>query len=273
MAECGLTNLATCLPAKAVEYLTGLLNASLEPLLTIVQTLLTEPVNIHLFFPLWAVIIYIISLLYGVLFFFAGFNFMVSGYDSARREQAKGWLRNVVLMILFVQGSFLLYDTALETSSILTSGVMNLIDPDFFLLRVDNIINAGLQFLFLSVYVLVLLATIVLMGLRYLLVAVGVVFVPFGVFFYFIPSLHSYGKMILNVLGVLLFIPFFAALILFGSSVLLQVPLFASFTIVLSTISFLTINVLMVLVLLFAVVKASLSVLHSETGQAVKYLW
>ena len=101
MTECGLTDLAICLPQKFFEFLLSILNAPLQPLLDLTKNLLTEPVNISLFYSLWAVIIYVISLFYGLFMLFAGFNFLISGYEASKRENAKMWFRNVILMIIF----------------------------------------------------------------------------------------------------------------------------------------------------------------------------
>ena len=43
--ECGLSNLAVCLPEKLVEYLLIIVNAPIQALLTLVKSLMTEPVN------------------------------------------------------------------------------------------------------------------------------------------------------------------------------------------------------------------------------------
>ena len=86
--ECGLMNLASCLPEKFFDFVMNLLNQPLEPLLTITKNLLTEPVELSLFLSLWAIIIYVISLFYGLLMLYSGFNFMISGHDPIKRNKA-----------------------------------------------------------------------------------------------------------------------------------------------------------------------------------------
>ena len=201
---------------------------------------------------------------------FAGFNLMISGYDSAKREKAKYWLRNVVLMILFVQASFLIYDLIIELSSLLTAGVVQITDPKLFAMTIDNGLNFGLQLTLLVPYILILVLTIILLGLRYLFVAIGVVLFPLAIFFYFIPPLQSYGKLLMNILLAVIFIPFFSSIILFGSSMLLSISLFSNFKIVLAMVSFMSVNLLMIVLLIFAIVKAALSVLNSDVGRSVK---
>lgn len=108
------------------------------------------------------------------------------------------------------------------------------------------------------------------------MVSIGVVLFPIGLFMYFIPPLQSYGKMILNLLLVGIFVPFFVAILLFGASALMNVGVFGSFKIVLVMVAFLSVNLLLIGLLLFAMLKAVFGVLNSEVGRdvksAVKYL-
>ncbi len=269
MTECGLTNLAICIPQKMAEFFVNILNLAVEPLLNLNHSLLTEPVNVSIFHPFWAIMVYIISLLYGLFFLFAGFNFMVSGYDAAKRERAKGWLLNVVLMILFVQASYLIYELAIESSSMLTAGIINFIDPNFFLLTADNITNFGLQLLLVIPYVLVLLLGALFLALRYVFVSMGILFLPLAIFLYFTPPAKAYGKLMLNILAIAILVPFLNSLILLGASMLLDIPIFSNFKIVLVTVAYIGVEVMMILLVVFAVLKAAFSVINSDTGRNV----
>lgn len=276
MTECGLTNLAICLPEKFMGYIGSILTYPIQPFLDAIHYLLTEPVNINLFHSLWAIIIYIISLFYGLFFLFSGFNFMISGYDAAKREKAKEWFRNIVLMVLFVQSSFLIYDLIIELGSLLTSGVLNMIPSEFFKITVNSFSDIGTTIVLLLFYIIILIITLLLLGLRYLTVAMGVVFLPLGIFFYFIPPLRSYGKLIINTLLVIIFVNFFSAIILLAASTLINISVFANFKIILAMVAFLSINLLMIGLIIFAMLKAVFGVLNSEMGSnvksAVKYL-
>jgi len=267
--KCGISNLATCIPEKIYQFTLGILNAPLQPFLTMTKALLTEPVNIENFISLWAIIVYVISIFYGLFLILGGFNFIISGYSAAKRERAKHWLKNIVLMIFFVQASYYLYDILLEIASSMTAGVINLIDEDFFLLTIDNITNLGLQLFLAFPYVLTLMLSIFLLSLRYLLVAVGVVFFPIGLFLNFVPPLRSYGKLILSTLMIIIFLPFIQSLMLLTASKLIEIPLFANYKIVIMTVSFLLINLSMVLLIIFAVVKSAFAVINSNVGRAV----
>src|SRR5690606_33757953 len=117
-------------------------------------------------------------------------------------------LKNVFIIIVLVQASYFLYDLALDIGALLAEGVLKLIDNSFFLLTQDNIVNTGLQFIFLFLYVLILSLTVLILAFRYIILASGIVFVPIGIFFYFIDFTKGYGKLILNFLGICILIPF-----------------------------------------------------------------
>ena len=276
MSECGLTNLAVCLPEKFFEYILSIFNAPLEPLLNLTKNLMSESVNIMLFHSFWAVIVYVISLFYGLFFMFAGVNFIISGYDAVKRENAKQWLRDIVLMVLFIQASFFIYALLIDLSARLTGGVLDIIPSEFFLLHAQGVADFGLQLIMLLPYLLVLVITIIFLGLRYLLVSIGVVLFPLAIFFYFIPPLKSYGKLILNILVMTIFITFFNAVILFGASQLMLIPIYQNVSIFLTISAFFTLDLLMIFALLFGIIKSVFSVLDSDIGRnvtrAIKYL-
>lgn len=271
MAECSLLNLATCLPEKFFQYLVSIINAPIKPLLSFVKVLLSEPINLSLFVSLWAIIIYLISMFYGLLLLYSGFNFMISGYDVQKREQAKAWLRNIVIMVVLIQSSFLIYELAIEISSILTTAILSLLDKNFFLLTFDNIINIGLQLIFFFVYLLALLLTTIILIIRYVIVAVGVVFFPIAIFFYFIPPLRQYGSLILNFLGITVFITFFDSIILIGFSKLLEIQLFSTMKILVMISAFLFIDALMFFLMFFSIIKAGMNIATKVGGVIARF--
>jgi hypothetical protein len=254
--ECGLLNLATCIPQKIYDFFLNVLNAPLDPLLSLIKSLITEPVNLHLYAPVWAIIVYMLSLFYGFLMIYSGFNFILSGHDAVKRERAKEWFRNTLIMMVLVQASYFLYSLVLDLNSLMTSGVMSLIDPNFFRLTADNIINIGLQFFFTLTYVLTLLISTIVLTLRYVLVASGVVFFPIGIFLYFIPPLKSYGKAIVNFFGICIFVSFFDSIIFLVCSKLLDIPLFGNTKILVMITAFGIVNLMMLYFMVFSLFKA-----------------
>lgn len=258
MAECGLLNFVSCLPEKFFEYLISILNAPLQPLLSLTKDLLSASVEVQLFVSLWAIIVYILSMFYGFLIIYSGFMFIISGYDVQKREKAKTWLRNIIIMIILVQSSFFLYELAIELSSVMTSTTLSLINPSFFLLTADNLANIGLQLIFFLSYIFALLLTVLILIIRYAVVAIGVVLLPLSIFFYFIQPLKSYGILLLNFVGIAIFVTFFDGILLIGFSKLVEITLFTNIKILVMIASFLLIDIMMLFLMFFSVVKAAI---------------
>lgn len=270
--ECGLTNLASCIPEKLYDFLLNILNAPLQPLLTVARSMLENPPSIELFYGIWAIIVYCISLFYGILFIYSGFQFMLSGMNPIRRYMAKEWLKNTVIMITLVQGSFFLYGLVLELGAMMSSAVLSMADPHFFLITADNIINIGLEFMFIWVYGLTLFLTCLFLLIRYLIVAFGVIFAPIGIFCWFIPPLKSYGKLILNFLGMNIFITFLDAIIILACSMLIDIPLFQSIKILVMIACFSIVNLLFFIVAWHVITKSAVSDGGEKVAEAVKYI-
>ena len=70
----------------------------------------------------------------------------------------------------------------------------------------------------------------------------------------------------------LFFLPFAQALILLGSSLLIEIPLFENFKMVIMTSAFLLVSLSMTVLIGFALLKAALGVLNSPVGRAVKHI-
>jgi len=260
---CGILNLSDCIMNKFGDFILTIVNAPLLPLLNGIKILVTTPVDVSVFSSLWAVIVYVISTFYGLFILAAGFNFIISGYSFEKRERAKEWLQNTVLMILAVQSSFLAYQVMADLASGLTSGVINMIDPNFFLITLNDPVNLGLEIFLGTFYGITLMLTMIVFSITYLLSAVGVLFFPFGLFFYFIPPMKDMGRFIISKLLFVLFLPFFACLILLGAGEIVKLPYFSSIKIMLMIGAFGLVNLLMVLLAVLAVFRAVTTVMNS----------
>ena len=269
--ECGIFNLGSCITQKLFEYVTVLINAPITPLVSLIKGLLSEPVIISVFEYLWKIMAYVISLFYGLLFLYSGFNFMTSGHDVVKRERAKQWLKNIVIMVILIQTSFYVYDLVVQISGALTSGVLGMIDEGFFLLTLDNLINNSLQLFFAMPYAIVLLNTAILLIIRYAIVSVGVAFFPIGIFLYFIEPLKPYGKLILNFLGINIFITFFSAIVLLAFSKLIELPVFASMKIMVMITAFSAVMFVIIYFVFFSIIKSAFRTGSKIGAIIVKY--
>ncbi|MEK6858367.1 MAG: hypothetical protein AABX53_00450 [Nanoarchaeota archaeon] len=257
---CGLVNLGSCLPQVFFEFILDILNAPIQPFLQLTLDLLSEPINLSLFISLWVIIVYMLSMFYALLLVASGLSFMMSGYDVEKRENAKEWLRNIVIMIILVQASFFLYQLFIDLSAAITSATLTLIDPDFFLITINDISDLGLAILLSIVYIIVLIITTLILTLRYAFVAIGVVLLPIGIFMYFLQPLRAYGSLILNFLGIAVFVTFFDAVLLIGFSELVNIGIFSNMKILVLISAFLLIDVIMLFLMTFAIIRAGLNV-------------
>jgi len=264
--SCGITNLGSCLVEKLFEFVVYILNLPVKPLLSLIENLMTQSVNISLFSSTWATMVYMLSLFYGLFLLFVGFKFLVSGYSPEEREKAKRALTNILLMIVLVQASFILYQLVIDLASSMTAVMFNMIGKSFFLLTSDSFSNIGLEILLLLPYLSLLVSAIIVLTIRYICVSIGVVFAAIGVFLYFIGPFQSYGKLILNYLGVLIFLPFIYSIILLASSKFLSLTVFKDMKIVVMIGAFGLINLVTIFLVLFVIIKAA----NAVSGPASK---
>jgi len=203
---------------------------------------------------------------------YAGLQFLVSGFNVVKREMAKEWLRNTVLMIVFIQASFYLYGLILNISALLTAGILSLVNQDFFLLTADNLPNIGLEFVFTGLYVVFLVISVLFLTIRFLVVTFGIVFVPIGIFCYFIPPLRSYGKLILQLLGMLIFITIIDAIIILSCSQLLNTAIFQDFKILLMIVCLMIIDLVFIILSKHIIHKTSIDGSIGNISNIIKYV-
>jgi len=231
-----------------------------------IDNLLTQPVNIEVFFGIWAIIIYMLSLFYGILLLIVGFRFLLAGHSPEQREKAKRELANIILMMVFIQMSFFLYELILEIISSMSTVIFNLIREDFFLITMDNIGNIGLELVLIIPYILTIIITLIFLVIRYICVGVGVVFFALGIFFYFVGPLNQYGKLILNYLFVIMALPFIYSIIFLASSKFLELEVFANMKIVVMIGAFSLVNITTIFLILFVIIKAANTLAGSVGG-------
>ena len=256
------------------DFMLDIVNAPLQPLLYAVKELMQEKTAIDVFRSIWAIVCYTISIFYSLLFMYSGFNFITSGHDPSKREKAKRWLKNIIVMIMLINASFFLYGLVLEFNALLTEGVLGLVHSGFFRLTGESIGGIGMELLMSGLYLITLVLTLLILAIRYVIVAFGVVFFPIGIFLYFIEPLRSYGKLIFNFLGVSIFLTFFDGIILLVCSQLVDVGFFSSFKIWLMVAAFTICNVLMLYLMFFAAIKSAFKTggkIAVTAGKVAKY--
>jgi len=267
-----IKSLFSSLPEKLFDYFLFIINAPLLPMLAIIKKLLTAEVSIDLFYRMWSMIRYILSFFYIFLFLYCGFVFLTSNANPIKRAHAKDMLKDTFLMIILIQGSFYIYGLVLSLGSTMDAAILSMIDPHFFLLTVDNFVNVGLELIFALAYAIALFVTMFMLVLRYIIVSFGVVLFPIGIFFYFTPPLKGYGRFILHLLGLFVFVTFFDLLIILACSMIVEIPLFANFKILVMITCFQIVNYTLWLAIKFALKKSTNTSLKDDLNQTVKYI-
>ncbi|MBS3074879.1 hypothetical protein J4429_00310 [Candidatus Pacearchaeota archaeon] len=267
--SCSITDPGGCVIEYLFGFIVDLINMALQPFLNLNYKLLSEPVNISIFADVWGVIIYVLSLFYGLLLIWIGFKFIISGESPEEREKAKTSLKNTLIMIVLVQTSYYIYELILLISSGLTKGVLNIAGNDFFNYTSESFSNLALEIIFLGLYIIHLIITSLILMIRYIAVSSGVIFFAIGIFFYFISPLHNYGKLIINGLMVLIFLPFFYSLIFLTASRLLLLNSLSDIKILIVIGSFDLVIISTFVLLLFVLIKAASKVMGPIAKTAI----
>lgn len=270
--SCDITDLPSCMMDALTQFVLSVLNAPIKPVLAALKYLVSTPVTLDLLHPIWAAMVYVISVFYGLFILAAGFNFIISGTTPERRARAKEWLQNAILMMLFVQSSFLIYSLISQIASSLTSGIVGMIDPSFFLFTIDDALSTALQLTFGVFYLFTIIITLILLAINYLACLAGAIFFPFGAFFYFIPPLRDIGKFILSSTIFVLFIPFFSSLLLLVNSEIIKIGFYDTLKIFFMIGGFWGINIGILLIAVLAIVRAVMGLLRTDIARGVLFL-
>jgi hypothetical protein len=256
---------------KIVEFMFAIVEGATKPFLSLTEKLLKSEVSITPFQSLWRSLAYAVSLFYGLILLYAGLQFITSGNDPAKRTNAKTWLKNVVVMIVLVQASYYLYQLMMQLSAALTTAILKKCWVSFFTITYDVFSNLSLEYMFVTLYIAILLITILLLAIRYIFASIGVVLAPIGIFFCFIPPLKSYGKLIINSLGIMAFIPFIDAIIILASSQLLFTSVFSGIQILVKIVAFLIIDFSTIILFRLAVTKSAFDTVTGGVTKVIKY--
>lgn len=265
-----LTDAILAIPRLLLDLFLDIVNAPIKPLLNFIKTLLGEQASISIFKSIWNIIVYIFSFFFSLILIFCSFTFMLSGHDVEKREKAKEWLKNTLILIVLLPASYWIYDLILQFSAGLTNFVLNIIRPEFFLITGNNLGDIFLSIALSLPYLLVLLLTSVVLIIRYALISAGVIFFPIGIFFYFINPLRSYGSFIINFLMTNIFIGFINALFLLAFSKLIELPIFSTLKILVMISAFLIIDLVTIFAMVFALIKAAFNIGKNVVSPIVK---
>jgi hypothetical protein len=196
----GLSQSLSDMPAAVVNLFFSVLQSFvadfLSSLLFVAKMFIVSNPDISPMLPLWQTIVYIISLFYLILFMVVGFLFLFSSIDAEKRLTAKQWFKNTIIMIVCVAASFYLYDLVLRIGAAIAGFLWS---SEFEALFQASQLSE-LNIVLLAVYSIAVLGAFITFMIRYLFLFAGAAIVPIALFFYFIPPLKPWGKMLLEIL-------------------------------------------------------------------------
>lgn len=257
--DCSWLNIGQCISDTLFGFLNDLVTSPIQALISIAHSMMIESVSLTNFSHMWAVIVYVLSLFYGLLILYSGANFIISGHDAMRRAKSKEWFQNIFIMIVLVQMSYYIYQAIVGINAGLTSIIVTRINETIFNFAGNSLSSLALNIIFGFLAVITLLTTILFLGLRYIIVNFGLVCFPIAIFLYFIPSTKQYGKAIINFLLTAIFISFFNALIIYVCSLGAGSSALSSYGILIITTAFTVVNWFMFYFLFFTLIKSALS--------------
>ncbi len=265
----GLSETVSQIPQAMVDSFIGFFKNEfvgfLNPLLLLAKAFLTTNPDPEALFGLWQVIVYLISLFYLLLFLIVGLLFIFSSFDSKRRAVAKDWFKSIVFLVVGVNASFLFYSLFLG----LGSAVANYLWVAEFEQLFSPSILSGLNFVLLFIYAGAVLIAFITFFVRYLLLLLGTVLFPIAIFFYFIPPLKAWGKMLFEILFAGVLMQIIDVIVFIGASAVWNQ--FAGFQDILGwapIMAFCLVAIINVFILWFAGVKAA-GVFNSEMPELV----
>ena len=251
--ECSFSNIGQCIINAITGAITGILNLILYPFVEITLSFLRTQPNVSAFYYLWRTIVSIISVLYVVVISFSGLYLILRSDSVEGRIKAKTYLKNAIILIVLIPSSFYLYDLLLKFTSGLSNIALNHVNESFFYIDYDSIGGAIEETIMYLIYLIAIIITLILLAIRYFFASIAIIFFPIGILLYFFPFTQNYGKLILNLILINLFIPFFASIMLAGFSQLAHTGIFQNLQTLLATITFITIDVMLLLLALFSV--------------------
>lgn len=249
-----VTNLPGDIANALLDGLKQMVVDFVTPLLDLAKTFITANPNPENYQSYWQAIIVLISAFYLLIFLGVGFKFVLGSYDEVQRLEAKEWAKKALLIVILCNASLLLYSLLLDVGSATSLYLWNTSYEQLFQLQNLSALNLFL----LAFFAIAVLIALVTLCIRYLLVLVGIMAFPVGLFLYFLPPVQSFGKIILNTLGIVIFLQFIDVLILVASSLLLNE--FGNLTqmqLLAPTLGFLLIAIANVWLLKFAILKAA----------------
>lgn len=218
-----VSNLPACITESFFSSLTsGFVYASNQFLSSSFNFILASP-DLHWFCGPYNAVMAVIESLYIIVLLGLGLYYIARSTDVAGRNNAKKWLKNVVFMVVALSLSYYAFQMLMDLNQYVASEFMSKANLDFF--SVGATFSSVVFLCILSATTAgVFLITFITLLIHYILISFMFLAFPIAMFLYFIPPTQSWGKVLLQVIGIVVFMTSFDALILLGLSALFHSP-------------------------------------------------
>jgi len=210
-----LQNLPTCLVESFFSFVSNGLIVAIKAFVAAAFTLLLSVPDLNWFCGAYNQVMALIESLYTLLIMGLGLFYIIRSSDVEGRLTAKRWLKSLFLMIIALTFSFYIFKAMLDINQSIASTLLNQATTDFFS------VHASLSdFVFAIVILLGFVSAAVLtfatlLG-RYLLIPFLLLLFPWAIFFYFVPVSEGFGRFLLKLIALILFMTSLDALIILG---------------------------------------------------------
>ena len=210
-----LQNLPACTAEAFFSFLFNGLIISVQTLLSSTFSLILAVPDMNWFCAPYNAIMAIIESLYTLLIMGLGLFYILRSTDVEGRMAAKRWLQGIFLMVVALTFSFYIFQMLIDINQAIATNLLNQATLDFF-----NVQASIPDFVFAIVILLFFVFSSVMafftLLIRYLLLPFLLLLFPFSLFLYFLPISEGFGKFLLKLTCILIFMTSVDALLILG---------------------------------------------------------
>jgi len=186
----------------------GMLESLVEGMLSLLVDLIAYNPDINAVHSVWTDVVGIITSLYIIVFIVSGIALLAGTITGNPGRTFREWVLKSIAGLILVNASFELYELILGLEEAMVKEVFVNADLSGF------IVAGGVSIILFIIDLALLLGVAIVFLLRHILVMVGAVFFPLSIFLYLLPPTRRIGSVLLNLMFMAVFMPFFWALLL-----------------------------------------------------------
>jgi hypothetical protein len=218
-----ISNLPACISEAFFSTLTSGFIVTIERFLNHSFDFMLAIPDVHWFCGPYNAIMAILETLYTLAVMGVGLFYIIRSTDVEGRMKAKRWLTNIFFMVVALAFSFYAFEILLDLNQQIATSLLSEAELNFFSVNASfsSIIFA---FIILLAIVFSSFLTFMTLLLRYVLIPFLLLGFPFAIFLYFTPATQSWGRMMLKITGIIIFMTSIDALVILGLSALFHSP-------------------------------------------------